>query len=563
MNNDSHHIKLINKCRSVKIVVGDITQLQVDAIVNAANNSLLGGGGVDGAIHRAAGKGLLEECKKLNGCQTGQSKITNAYNLPCKKVIHTVGPVWHGGMHQERGLLASCYDTTLDIAQSEKIGTIAFSCISTGVYGFPKKLAAHIALHSIFAHIRDGFNGVVTICCFSESDAQYYYDCFWEESLTLLGKESERENFKHTIDSITPSFWKELLESRSYGSREGDEPYFTAHNGYLEESLCLSPNYNSWTSQFDEFRGKDIAELAEVCWYGFICQATLMGRGLHWTGYHTSNDELDQYLNAIDWYYRSYYPYIRLYAIVSEFHKQGYEKVRLCSYMAPNGCALRSSISTQRETWRICGFIDANEFDHIHCSGGFYLDGIETDHLTPQELVPILAKRFDYIQRDGYGKNAEYVRWYQRLIKEVRRYHFPYSIAEFYDCLEDGVLALTAPDRTFPFPPAGGQRSGRDKYFYSKHNIKLSKEELLNYTKYYKGEQSCPFDASDRENYRYTIWMEEELYFKNNNGDWSIRGLQGWCAAHYGGFCPLDLYDFLLAYFDGNIPDWIAKIYLN
>jgi O-acetyl-ADP-ribose deacetylase len=136
----------MNKKR-VELVNGDITSLNVDAIVNAANNTLLGGGGMDGAIHSAAGPALLTECERLNGCETGHSKITNGYRLKAKHVIHTVGPVWRGGYRDENSLLASCYQTSLALANEKKIKTLAFPGISTGAYGFPKDLAATIAVN--------------------------------------------------------------------------------------------------------------------------------------------------------------------------------------------------------------------------------------------------------------------------------------------------------------------------------------------------------------------------------------------------------------------------------
>ena len=161
----------------IELIQGDITKLEVDTIVNAANRSLLGGGGVDGAIHRAAGPDLLEECKTLNGCDTGDAKITKGYQLPSSHVIHTVGPVWSGGNRNEEELLKSCYQKSLELAKKYKLNTIAFPNISTGVYHFPKERAAEIAINTVKDFLDQ-----------SEIPSKVYFVCFDDENYHLYSQ---------------------------------------------------------------------------------------------------------------------------------------------------------------------------------------------------------------------------------------------------------------------------------------------------------------------------------------------------------------------------------------
>ena len=160
---------------TIQAILADITTLDVDAIVNAANESLLGGGGVDGAIHRAAGPGLLDACRALGGCKPGQAKITPGFNLRARHVIATVGPVWRGGGHGEAEVLRSCYLQCIDLAESNGIASIAFPAISTGVYGFPKNEAAEIAISTVSSAVEGtAVIAEVVFCCFSRSDLDQY-----------------------------------------------------------------------------------------------------------------------------------------------------------------------------------------------------------------------------------------------------------------------------------------------------------------------------------------------------------------------------------------------------
>ena len=163
----------------IELLKGDITKMKADAIVNAANTTLLGGGGVDGAIHRAAGSKLLEECEALGGCETGEAKITKGYDLPARYVIHTVGPVWHGGTGKEDELLASCYRNSLELAKKHSLKTIAFPSISTGAYRFPIERAAKIALKTVDAFLQTNPDILdkVTFVLFSDEDLKIYKSC--------------------------------------------------------------------------------------------------------------------------------------------------------------------------------------------------------------------------------------------------------------------------------------------------------------------------------------------------------------------------------------------------
>ena len=253
----------------VGVVSEDLTKMgYVEAIVNAANNTLLGGGGIDGAIHRAAGPGLLEECRTLHGCETGQAKITGAYELPCENIIHTVGPVWRGGEYGEAELLASCYRNSLQVAAENGIRVIAFPSISTGIFSYPLEEAAYIAVHAVLEYITEHPGQFVFIiwCCIDERTHAAYQraldqaaaerDSHMEPGLVVVTTKKEVESLAGTgdlagIDGM--NLGKDLFRINSFGADSFGSDSFRTDSFDMDPSFDPDPDESDEQNEFSEY----------------------------------------------------------------------------------------------------------------------------------------------------------------------------------------------------------------------------------------------------------------------------------------------------------------------
>lgn len=267
----------------LQIVRNDITKMRVDAIVNTANNSLLGGGGVDGAIHRAAGPELLAECRGLGGCETGQAKATKGYNLPAKYVIHTVGPIWHGGIHGEPELLASCYRNSLNIARKLRCESVAFPMISTGVYGYPKELALPIATQTITEFLMENemqvylvvFGaGALAVSMKLFSDVRQYIDQHYVDTHTDRRRESLRENLwrenaEKALEydkALGESLWPDLDEMAPMADAAPAPKAARSRKNLIDlpQPTCAAPDWEKILRQTDEgFSGMLLRKIDE------------------------------------------------------------------------------------------------------------------------------------------------------------------------------------------------------------------------------------------------------------------------------------------------------------
>lgn len=272
--------------------------------------------------------GYMNPCEILTfpiaSCETGQSEITDAYRLPCKKVIHTVGPVWHGGSKGEGRLLASCYDTALELANANRLHRIAFPCISTGVYRFPKAEAARIALHSIFAFIRKNTESTkidcayeITIVCFCEEDVQFYRDCFWAESLTLFGKRDEVKAFKDSIDMLDEAYWKALFSS---------VPELEENHSKTIILLSVKCGVGNWGDRFVESIAKHVDEIND---FYALCAMACLWMYRQYVDWSEPGFDHNTAMTIIKALQEAKDQSFKIYRIVQILHRWGYENVRL------------------------------------------------------------------------------------------------------------------------------------------------------------------------------------------------------------------------------------------
>lgn len=346
------------------------------------------------------------------------------------------------------------------------------SCISTGVYGFPKKEAAHIALHTIFAHIRNGYKGQILVCCFCEEDVKFYQDCFWSESLTLLGKHQVIKEYIDKIDALHDDFWDALIDGiAQIEQNEGTQPTMTApYSGSIEENLGLCSgmaDYLSWINCFNIREMRDYTMIDNM--YCLFIIGTFFSRSYHWTGSPAPPSKLLTLLKALS-NYRRLLPYIKFFKTIEELHHRGYELIRICPSISSNGCSWRCITTVKKLTATKCGAVFAGEgwselaINAINTSNGMFgtigRDGKyeewPTGEMTTKEPADKFIECFPVLTKAGRGEDLEYAKWFQEARKECERGHIIYAFAEMQSCYGAGHLFTSFNENdSFPFPPPG------------------------------------------------------------------------------------------------------------